>query len=249
MRPLPLRNSKPFLAYSTTKPNLVDAARELLDIFVPPFHAEGETGWTCLHWAARHGMVETVERLVAVNAAESYLAARAARDAPAKEAVRSLGLDDDAAKKAESDPEAEEAEPPAPGTANAVPDAVLLRNTPLHWAAFHGHLRVVWLLLQAGYATDDLDEVGNSPLHLAAAGGHAACARALLNDGSDASRKNDFSNAPAEVTTDEAVRALLRKHVALPPKSAGDRAEMHAGNLRKYRDVAAELGAMYETNF
>ena len=187
----------------------VGGAGEFLDIFVPPFHTEGDAGWTCLHWAARHGMVETVERLVAVNAAEPYLAARAARDAPVKEVLRPLGAPDE--DRADEPRDDEDAAPP--GTVNEVPDEVLLRNTPLHWAAFHGHLRVIWLLLQAGYSTDDLDEVGNSPLHLAAAGGHAACVRALLNDGSDAARKNDFSNAPAEVTTDEAVRSLLRAHL------------------------------------
>ena len=44
------------------KKGSTDSARELSEIFVPPFHSEGDAGWTCLHWAARHGMVETVER-------------------------------------------------------------------------------------------------------------------------------------------------------------------------------------------
>lgn len=48
--------------YASCKAGQTESARELLEIFVPPFHSEGDTGWTCLHWAARHGMVETVER-------------------------------------------------------------------------------------------------------------------------------------------------------------------------------------------
>mmetsp|Transcript_26338 Transcript_26338/g.87125 ORF Transcript_26338/g.87125 Transcript_26338/m.87125 type:complete len:578 (+) Transcript_26338:2-1735(+) len=237
--------------YSSCKAGQADSARELLDVFVPPFHTEGETGWTCLHWAARHGLVETVERLIRVNAAEPYLAARAARDAPPAEPPRlppsADGGEEGEAKQGDGPGEGEEVEPPKPGTVNVVPGDRLLRNTPLHWASFHGHLRVAWLLLQAGYTNDDVDEVGNTPLHLAAAGGHAAVVRALLNDGSDGARRNDFSNAPAEVTTSEEVRALLAKHAASLAKTAAERLAMRGANLSQYRDVAAELAAAIES--
>jgi ankyrin repeat protein len=44
-------------------------------------------------------------------------------------------------------------------------------NSPLHWAVQRGHVRVVWLLLAAGFSGLDLDVVGNSSLHLAASCG------------------------------------------------------------------------------
>ena len=67
--------------YSSCKAGQADSARELLDVFVPPFHTEGETGWTCLHWAARHGLVETVERLIRVNAVSRLSCSPAASSA------------------------------------------------------------------------------------------------------------------------------------------------------------------------
>ncbi|KAH8074484.1 hypothetical protein JL721_2046 [Aureococcus anophagefferens] len=174
-----------------------------------------------------------------------------ARDAPPAEPPRlppsADGGEEGEAKQGDGPGEGEEVEPPKPGTVNVVPGDRLLRNTPLHWASFHGHLRVAWLLLQAGYTNDDVDEVGNTPLHLAAAGGHAAVVRALLNDGSDGARRNDFSNAPAEVTTSEEVRALLAKHAASLAKTAAERLAMRGANLSQYRDVAAELAAAIES--
>jgi hypothetical protein len=45
----------------------------------------------------------------------------------------------------------------------------IILNSPLHWSVLRGHLRCVWLLLQAGYSPLDLDQCGNNALHLAAA--------------------------------------------------------------------------------
>ena len=42
-------------------------------------------------------------------------------------------------------------------------------NSPLSWAVIRGHLRCVWLLLNAGYSPMDVDTNGNNCLHLAAA--------------------------------------------------------------------------------
>ena len=42
------------------------------------------------------------------------------------------------------------------------------KNTPLLWAAFKGHKRVIWELLIEGYSPNDVDSYGNNAVHLAA---------------------------------------------------------------------------------
>ncbi|KAJ8611845.1 hypothetical protein CTAYLR_005780 [Chrysophaeum taylorii] len=104
-------------------------------------------------------------------------------------------------------------------------------NTPLHWAALFGHLRVVWLLLEAGYATNDADEVGNEPLHLAATGGHASVVRVLLADGADTTKKNAYSNTPLTLAKSPETRRLLEDY-----RVSGRRA-----NLDAYRSAGESL--------
>jgi len=95
---------------------------------------ERETGWTTLHWAATHGSNVLTQALLKAGAGSAY---RQAKDglAPADELI----VEDDGAAAADDDPAAD----PSP-----LPSLVM--NTPLHWAAFKGHLRVVWLLLEQG---------------------------------------------------------------------------------------------------
>jgi hypothetical protein len=54
-----------------------------------------------------------------------------------------------------------------------------IKQTPLQWACFKGHLQIVWLLLKAGLSwevqnhshSQDTDPFGNNCVHLAASGG------------------------------------------------------------------------------
>ncbi|KAJ1457113.1 ankyrin repeat-containing domain protein [Pelagophyceae sp. CCMP2097] len=183
------------------KRNDVGATRSYLEQGVPQTFHEG-AGWTCLHWAARWGAVESVERLVEDGAAVPYLEAKAAASRPP--ALRQASDERFDAVGASASEDGQSAPKGAQLSA-----AVLQRNTPLHWAAFHGHLRVVWLLLGAGYAADDADEVGNSALHLGAAGGHPSIVRALVAAGAKISAQNLFSNTPLDVSTVAGVREML----------------------------------------
>lgn len=60
--------------------------------------------------------------------------------------------------------------------------------TPLHLAAFFGHLEAARLLVEAGADVGAVSENGmrNTPLHAAAAGKHTAVARMLVERGADA---------------------------------------------------------------
>jgi ankyrin repeat protein len=39
------------------------------------------------------------------------------------------------------------------------------RYNPLHWAAFNGHNRVVWVLMRKGFSPLDIDMYGNNSIH------------------------------------------------------------------------------------
>ena len=189
-----------------------------------------------------HTQVEIVERLLAVKAAQPYAHARARASRTSRSTRQQQGEEDGAAEEGGVEKGGHTSEA-VEARYLGISSQVLMRNTPLHWAAFHGHLRVAWLLLEAGYASDDCDEVGNTPLHLAAAGGHAPVVRALLADGCDVQACNHFSNAASAVATDERVRELLRNQAArqLRPPTLAERCASRAGNLRRYRAIATEL--------
>lgn len=75
--------------------------------------------------------------------------------------VAELLLQNGAADKYKSDMEASANDPSAP--------RIRVVDSPLHLAVHRGHLRVVYLLLAAGYSVADVDEMGNNCIHLACA--------------------------------------------------------------------------------
>jgi ankyrin repeat protein len=85
----------------------------------------------------------------------------------------------------------------------------LLTNTPLMWASYGGHLRIVWLLLIDGYNPDDLDPMGNSCLHLAASSGHDAVLQILVDDGANPFISNIYKNRPIDVASTTRCREIL----------------------------------------
>jgi ankyrin repeat protein len=83
------------------------------------------------------------------------------------------------------------------------------RNSPLHWAAFKGHLRIVWRLMSAGLDIHDVDACGNSALHLAVAGDNQPVVLSLLSNGADLNAKNYYGNSPLDLTTKSDMRKTL----------------------------------------
>mmetsp|Transcript_17727 Transcript_17727/g.41591 ORF Transcript_17727/g.41591 Transcript_17727/m.41591 type:complete len:537 (-) Transcript_17727:129-1739(-) len=186
------------------------AANDLLEKGVPPTSSEG--GWGCLHWASINGNVELLTRLVDAGAVSVYKQAKL--------------------QAAESSFDAEGMGEGGPDYTVVAPKLVM--NTPLHWAAFKGHQRIVWLLLQAGYAPNDVDEVGNTALHLAAANSHIASVRTLLDSGAVPHVRNAFQNRPVDLATSEAVRTVFKKAAGESVMTPAELDAMHEKNVERY---------------
>lgn len=64
-------------------------------------------------------------------------------------------------------------------------------NTPLHTAAYLGHLAIAERLLEEGAPVDAENLTGSTPMHLAAEGGHLAVIERLLEAGAQADLPNN----------------------------------------------------------
>jgi len=87
------------------------------------------------------------------------------------------------------------------------------KHSPLHWAAFKGHLKVLWLLIAPPQSLShhERDAIGNTPLHQAAAGGNLECAKCIMAQGCDVFAKNDRGHTPYALCTAPEVQQLLQK--------------------------------------
>jgi len=87
------------------------------------------------------------------------------------------------------------------------------KHSPLHWAAFKGHLKVLWLLMAPPQSLShhEKDAIGNTALHQAAAGGSLQCAKCLMAQGVDVFAKNDRGHTPYALCTVPEVQSLLQK--------------------------------------
>jgi ankyrin repeat protein len=93
-------------------------------------------------------------------------------------------------------------------------------STPLHCAAWKGHLAVAELLLDAGAdvnARNQNEHYGDTPLHAAAHGNQRAVAELLIERGADVRAVSCNGRTPLEETTihnASAVAKLLNRHGA-----------------------------------
>mmetsp|Transcript_25039 Transcript_25039/g.59145 ORF Transcript_25039/g.59145 Transcript_25039/m.59145 type:complete len:113 (-) Transcript_25039:54-392(-) len=74
-----------------------------------------------------------------------------------------------------------------------------MRDTPLHRAAFGGHLPVVQLLIAERAEVDAADNRGWTSLHKAVVHGHVHIAQELLGVGADASLADFEGNTPRDL--------------------------------------------------
>jgi ankyrin repeat protein len=83
--------------------------------------------------------------------------------------------------------------------------------TPLHLAAFFGHLDSVALLLASGAAVGAVsrNSLTNTPLHAATAGRHADVAVALLRAGADPSAVDAGGYTPLQIATQNGLDAVV----------------------------------------
>jgi hypothetical protein len=83
------------------------------------------------------------------------------------------------------------------------------KHSPLHWAAFKGHLKELWLLLGQQLSHHERDQIGNTALHQAAAGGSLECTKCLMAQGADVFAKNNRGHTPYALCTVPEVQQLL----------------------------------------
>mgnify|MGYP001979474562 CR=1 FL=1 len=147
-------------------------------------NARDKYGKTPLLWAACNGHEDVTRTLIGAphNAAEPYIAKGHGSAAGFGTDSKSSGGKDDS-----------EGKDDAFGAG---------ANTPLQWAAFKGHLRIVWMLLKAGLSPYDVDACGNTSLHLAATGGSSPVLKCLMSEG--------FRSAPREARRPQAFALELR---------------------------------------
>lgn len=91
-------------------------------------------------------------------------------------------------------------------------------STPLHCAAWNGHVETVRSLLDAGADINDHNQNshwGTTPLHAAAHGNQREVAELLISRGADAGAKNLHGRTPlgeTEIHNARSVAKLLRAH-------------------------------------
>ncbi|XP_005998319.1 pre-mRNA splicing regulator USH1G [Latimeria chalumnae] len=100
--------------------------------------------------------------------------------------------------------------------------------TPTLWAAYHGNLEALRLIVSRGGDPDKCDIWGNTPLHLAAANGHLNCLSFLVSFGANIWCLDNDYHTPLDMAATkghmECVRyldSIAAKQTSLNPKLVG----------------------------
>ncbi|CAN9508663.1 unnamed protein product [Ophioblennius macclurei] len=118
--------------------------------------------------------------------------------------------------------------------------------TPVLWAAYHGHLEALRLVVSRGGDVDKCDIWGNTPLHLAAANGHHNCLTFLVAFGAnvwcldnDYHTPLDMAAAKGHMDCVRYLDSIAAKQMALNPKLVGKLKERaFRGAERRVKDCA-----------
>lgn len=108
------------------------------------------------------------------------------------------------------------------------------KHSPLHWAAFKGHHKVLWLLMAPypNLSHHAKDSIGNTPLHQAAAGGSLECVECLMAQGVDVFAKNDRGHTPYNLCTVQEVQTVLQR--AMSTTSCKVTGRQFSSNVLRY---------------
>lgn len=108
------------------------------------------------------------------------------------------------------------------------------KHSPLHWAAFKGHHKILWLLMapHPNLSHHAKDSIGNTPLHQAAAGGSLECVECLMAQGVDVFAKNDRGHTPFKLCTVPEVQKLLQR--AMNTTSCKVTGKQFSSNVLRY---------------
>ncbi len=109
------------------------------------------------------------------------------------------------------------------------------KYTPLSWASYKGHYKVVWILLKQNMSPLDIDMHGNTAVHQAAASGSKKVLECFLSRGVDVEIKNARGHSPLDLATQPEVKELIQK--ATSTKNCADRScksKFDFKNIRYY---------------
>ena len=149
-----------------------------------------DNGWNPLLWAACNGNEAIVRLLIQHRAHDKYLE----NDKEVNE-----GHGDEEEEKDNFKP---------------VPDpAKTGRHTPMHWASYHGHIKVVWLLMKVKMNPLLMDIHGNNCIHQAAANSQLGILKCFMSDGVDLTIKNARVHTPLDLATDPATKKLIKRGI------------------------------------
>lgn len=148
-------------------------------------------GWNPLLWASCNGNEDIVRLLIKNNAHTSYI---------------NQQLDMESQEKNNDD--SEHGDPfVKPKDAQKVG-----KYTPMHWASYKGHIKVVWILLKAGISPLEIDMHGNTSVHQAASDEKGIkVLKCFLSQGCDIGLKNARGHTPLDLATTEDTRILINK--------------------------------------
>lgn len=178
------------LMMEAVKSNNLEQFEEVLKHPRASVHCE-KNGWTPLLWAACNGNEDIVRHLIKRDAHSAYIA---------KDEEEKIGGGDG------------DDEPYDPFT-KADDPAKTGKYTPLHWASYHGHYKVVWILMKANMSPLIKDMHGNNAIHQAAANSQTKVLACFMSFGTDVHLKNARGHAPIDLATHPETRALINKGV------------------------------------
>ena len=85
------------------------------------------------------------------------------------------------------------------------------KYTPLHWAAYKGHLVVVQILMNEKLDPTEIDIHGNNAVHQAAAASRLEVMKLFMSAGVDLDVANDRGHSPFDLATDPDIKNLILK--------------------------------------
>ncbi|CAD7950846.1 unnamed protein product [Amoebophrya sp. A25] len=177
--------------------NIISLIEEMADPMV-----EDENQWSPIIWASSHGNEEVLRRLLVEQAHAPYQRAGTS--------LESMGMLPGSPSSASGGPRP--SSPTSPVAASMIAGGCGVgkkKHTPLHWAAYRGHLRIVWLLLQQKMSPIESDGLGNTVLHQAAAGGDHDVTAVILSQGADVFMKNKRGHTAFDMCTNVPTQKLL----------------------------------------
>ena len=148
-----------------------------------------EGGWNPLLWAACNGNEGIVRHLIKNQAHLKY-------------------------KEHDEENNAAEDEEEEKDNFKPVPDpAKVGRHTPMHWASYHGHLKVIWQLMKENMNPLLQDIHGNNCIHQAAANSQIYVLKCFMQFGVDLQLKNARVHTPLDLATDPETRKLIQRGI------------------------------------